>query len=63
VRFAIHWFERFTGGVDFDVWAAHLPPPLSPLLMRGAPINREARLAAGFPAAFVDALERWQPGP
>ncbi|MFT3772146.1 MAG: DUF455 family protein [Minicystis sp.] len=61
VRFAAHWFERFTGGVDFETWAAHLVPPLSPLLMRGAPINRDARLDAGFPAAFVDALERWQP--
>lgn len=61
VRFALHWFERFTGAITFDAWARHLPPPLSPLLMRGAPIHREARLAAGFPEAFVDALERWQP--
>lgn len=61
VRFALTWFERFTGGVDFDAWAAHLPPPLSPLLMRGAPIARDARLAAGFPAAFIDALDRFSP--
>jgi uncharacterized ferritin-like protein (DUF455 family) len=61
VRFAVHWFERFTGGVTFAAWVAHLPPPLSPLLMRGAPLAREARLAAGFPVDFVAALERWQP--
>jgi uncharacterized ferritin-like protein (DUF455 family) len=62
VRFAIHWFTRWTGGDDFDAWRAHLPPPLSPILMRGAPIDREARLAAGFSPAFIDALERWSPG-
>jgi uncharacterized ferritin-like protein (DUF455 family) len=63
VRFAIHWFERFTGGVDFETWSAHLPPPLSPLLMRGTKIDRDARLRAGFPQDFVDALERWGPSP
>lgn len=61
VRFALRWFERFTGEVTFAAWAAHLPPPLSPLLMRGAPVAREARIAAGFSEAFVDALSRWQP--
>ena len=61
VRFSLRWFSRLTGGLDFDTWVAHLPPPLSPLLMRGAPLNREARLAAGFPAAFIDALTRWEP--
>lgn len=34
VRFALRWFERFTGEATL-AWAAHLPPPLSPLLMRG----------------------------
>jgi uncharacterized ferritin-like protein (DUF455 family) len=61
VRFALHWFERFTGALDFATWCAHLPPPLSPLLMRGAPLDREARLAAGFPPAFLDDLARWEP--
>jgi uncharacterized ferritin-like protein (DUF455 family) len=61
VRFALRWFERFTGEASFEAWARHLPPPLSPLLMRGAPLAREARLSAGFSAAFVDALERWRP--
>jgi len=61
VRFALTWFERFTGTIDFATWARHLPPPLSPLMMRGNPLDREARLAAGFPPAFVDALQRWRP--
>jgi uncharacterized ferritin-like protein (DUF455 family) len=61
VRFALHWFERFTGEASFAAWSRHLPPPLSPLLMRGAPVARAARLAAGFSEEFVDALARWQP--
>jgi uncharacterized ferritin-like protein (DUF455 family) len=63
VRFALHWFERWTGRADFDGWAEQLPPPLSPLLMRGAPLNRARRLEAGFSPAFLDELERWSPAP
>jgi uncharacterized ferritin-like protein (DUF455 family) len=63
VRFALRWFQRWTGGCDFAVWSSHLPPPLSPLLMRGAPLNHAARRASGMPQAFVDALERWSPAP
>ena len=59
VRFAIHWFRVFTGRDDFATWSAHLPPPLSPLLMRGAPIDRAGRIRAGFSEAFVDELSRW----
>lgn len=62
--FARLWFERFTGApLDFDTWRTYLPPPLSPMMMRGDPINAEARLRAGFPAAFVEALTRWAPTP
>lgn len=60
VRFALTWFRRFTGSDDFASWRAHLPPPLSPMLMRGRPLNREARLRAGLAPAFIDELERWQ---
>jgi len=60
VRFAVHWFAIFTGRDDFAGWAAALPPPLSPLLMRGSPIRREARRRAGLSEAFLDELERWQ---
>jgi uncharacterized ferritin-like protein (DUF455 family) len=59
VRFAWRWFRHFTGKDDFATWASHLPPPLSPLLMRGKHIERTARLRAGLPAAFIDELETW----
>lgn len=65
VRFALHWFARFTGVAEPSLarWAEDLPPPLSPLLMRGAPIQRDARIEAGFSPAFVDELTRWSPTP
>jgi uncharacterized ferritin-like protein (DUF455 family) len=62
VRFGAKWFAHFRGALEFETWRASLPPPLTPLLMRGRPIRREARLRAGQPAPFVDALEAWQPG-
>ena len=60
VRFGVRWFAHFTGGLDFDVWAHALPPPLSPLLMRGRPIHREARKRAGQTDVFLDRLEAWE---
>lgn len=61
VAFAAHWFRRFEGELSFERWCAALPSPLSPMVMRGDPIDRAARAQAGFPAPFLDALERWQP--
>lgn len=61
VRFGARWFEVFTGGVDFDTWKRALPPPLSPMLMRGRPLHRDARLKAGQPERFIDELDAWQP--
>jgi uncharacterized ferritin-like protein (DUF455 family) len=58
VRFARRWFERFLGPLEFDRWAAALPAPLTPGLLRGPRMAREARLAAGFDADFIAALER-----
>lgn len=60
VRFAVFWFERWTGGQSFDRWCAALPKPLSPLLMRGKEFDRQARLRAGMSESFVAALESWQ---
>ena len=60
VRFARSWFRDFTGSDDFATWLAHLPAPLSPILMRGAPLDREARRAAGLSEAFLDELDAWQ---
>ncbi len=63
VRFGTRWFERWTGRDDFETWAASLPPPLTPLLMRGKTINREARLKAGMTEDFVERLAAWRPEP
>jgi uncharacterized ferritin-like protein (DUF455 family) len=61
VRFGARWFEEFTGGLDFDRWREALPGPLSPMLMRGHPLERDARMRAGFSASFLDRLDAWQP--
>lgn len=63
VRFGVRWFEHFTGGLDFAAWMRALPAPLTPLLMRGRPLRREARRRAGQPERFLDELEAWQPAP
>jgi uncharacterized ferritin-like protein (DUF455 family) len=61
VRFGARWFETFTGALDFESWKSALPSPLSPLLMRGRPIQREARRRAGQSDTFLDQLDAWQP--
>jgi len=61
VRFGVRWFRAFRGELRFDTWADSLPPPLSPMLMRGMPVRREARERAGQPGLFIEALEQWQP--
>jgi uncharacterized ferritin-like protein (DUF455 family) len=61
VRFALHWFEKLGGSLDFAAWKDALPAPLSPLVMRGRPLDRGARTRAGFPEAFSAALEAWDP--
>jgi uncharacterized ferritin-like protein (DUF455 family) len=61
VRFALRWFRRWAGGDDFARWAAHLPPPLSPLVMKGEPLDVTARLRAGMSSDFVTELARFRP--
>lgn len=61
VRFGVRWFEFFRGNLCFETWRGALPPPLSPMLMRGHPIHRHARKRAGQPDSFVDELEAWKP--
>ena len=63
VRFGTIWFERFTSTLDFESWRRALPPPLSPMLMRGRPLHREARRSAGQTEQFLDELDAWQPEP
>lgn len=61
VAFAAHWFRRFEGELSFARWCEVLPQPLSPMVMRGDPLDRAARAQAGLGPEFLDALERWQP--
>jgi uncharacterized ferritin-like protein (DUF455 family) len=61
VAFAAHWFRNFAGALDFVSWQKALPPPLSPMVMRGQPLARAARLRAGLDAEFLDELDAWQP--
>jgi uncharacterized ferritin-like protein (DUF455 family) len=63
VRFATRWFSRWTGGLDFDVWQAQLPPPLSPWVMHGEPIANEMRARAGMSPEFLQALAAFEPEP
>jgi uncharacterized ferritin-like protein (DUF455 family) len=62
VQFATEWFTRFSGGCRFEAWVNALPPPLSPLTLRGRTLNQAARRAAGMPREFVEALAAWTPG-
>jgi uncharacterized ferritin-like protein (DUF455 family) len=59
VAFAATWFRAFHGQLDFDSWRRALPAPLTPTVLRGNPINREARKQAGLDEAFLGELEAW----
>lgn len=63
VGFATRWFARWTGGCDFETWAAQLPPPMSPWVMHGNPIAHDARTRAGMSAEFIAALAAYVPEP
>lgn len=61
VMFGTTWFKRWTGGCDFDVWLSHLPPPLSPAVLHGDPVARDARIRAGMTAPFIADLMAYVP--
>lgn len=61
VAFAVRFFERWTGGQSFERWQAELPPPLSPLMMRGKRCAANDRRAAGMSPEFVEALFGYRP--
>ena len=61
VAFAAHWFRVFEGELSFARLCEALPAPLSPMVMRGDPIDRDARSRAGMDETFLDELTRWQP--
>lgn len=60
-RFGAKWFAELRGALEFEAWRQALPEPLTPLLMRGKPLAREARRKAGQPETFLDALDAWSP--
>ena len=60
VRFAMLWFERWAGPLELERWAAQLPEPLTPWVMRGKAVNRAARRRAGMSEAFLDELEAYR---
>lgn len=60
VRFAVQWLAELGAPLaELEDLARLLPPPLSPLVLRGRPLAREARLAAGLAPSLLDALERY----
>jgi len=63
VRFALRWFRHFAGDFDFERWTREIVPPLSPMVMRGSPLDRASRREAGLDDAFLDSLEAFRPSP
>ena len=61
VAFAAHWFQQLEGELSFERWRAALPAPLSPMVMRGHPLNLRDRRRAGYPKAFLEKLQAWRP--
>jgi uncharacterized ferritin-like protein (DUF455 family) len=62
VAFAVRWFERWNGApLDYERWRAALPVPLTPSVLVGANLNREARLRAGLDESFLARLEAEPP--
>ncbi|MDX2051643.1 MAG: DUF455 family protein [Polyangiaceae bacterium] len=61
VALGVYWFERWTGGQNFETWCSTLPAPLTPLLMRGKAWNQERRERAGMRPEFLERLRAWQP--
>lgn len=61
VRFGAEWFRALRGSLDFDDWRSALPSPLSPMVMRGAALEHDARRRAGLDDAFLGALAAWLP--
>lgn len=60
VAFGIDWLRRLKPAEqsDWDAFQAHLHWPLRPQKARGNVFQRDARLAAGISAEFIDRLEQ-----
>ena len=60
VAFGMDWLRKLkpAGQSDWDAFCEHLDWPLRPVKAKGDVFQREARLAAGMSADFVDLLEQ-----
>jgi len=63
VRFGIEWLRKFqtNGADDWTTWTEHLHWPMRPGKSIGNQFQREARLAAGLSAEFVERLQSIDP--
>jgi uncharacterized ferritin-like protein (DUF455 family) len=61
VRFGLTWLARFAeiSEVTLDAFAAALPSPLTPSVMRGPALDRASRKRAGYTESFLDALDAY----
>ena len=65
VQFGLDWLRKLKDPQlsDFEAWQQALHWPIRPKNARGKSIQRDARLAAGMDADFVDQLIAWQDPP
>jgi uncharacterized ferritin-like protein (DUF455 family) len=59
VRFATHWFRKWTGGLEFVRYRAELPSDLPPQAVRGKRLELAARRRAGMSDEFLLELLAW----
>jgi uncharacterized ferritin-like protein (DUF455 family) len=57
VHFAWVWMNRLAAGDPWQIYNAHVAPPLGPHRARGARLDRDARKKAGISDAFIAELE------
>ena len=60
VAHGVRWFEQLggQGGASmYPAWRRELPHPMTTARARGPQFDRDGRLEAGLPSAYVDALE------
>lgn len=66
VRFGVKWFNVLLGTaqeqpIDPKIWRSLLPKPLSPMVMRGPPLDKAKRRSAGQSEALILAIETYDP--
>lgn len=65
VQFGMQWLRQLKDPslTDFEAWEQALTWPIRPSTARGDTLQKEARLAAGMTAEFVETLAAWQDKP